>query len=81
MLVHSLASRPWASQQTCRLCKEPWDDDHFGKRCEEIEKRDEARARKKIEESMTEAVMRNCNACKVPISKIDGCNKVVSHGV
>jgi hypothetical protein len=31
-------------QETCRYCKEDWKE-HFGKRCEEIEKKDEVKLR------------------------------------
>ena len=31
-------------QETCRYCKEEWTE-HFGKKCEEIEKKDETKLR------------------------------------
>ena len=60
-------------KETCRLCKE---DVHLPKRCDEIEKDVEVKQRTKIEEQMTEAMIRNCYNCKTPFIKEQGCNKM-----
>ena len=60
-------------KETCRLCKE---DVHLPKRCDEVEKDVEVKQRTKIEEQMTEAMIRNCYNCKTPFIKEIGCNKM-----
>ncbi|XP_071128378.1 protein PF3D7_1417600-like [Mytilus edulis] len=62
-------------KETCRYCKEDWTE-HFGKRCEEIEKKDEVKLRLQFEEKMTEAKIRTCHKCKAKFTKSDGCNKM-----
>ncbi|XP_074648198.1 uncharacterized protein LOC141903784 isoform X2 [Tubulanus polymorphus] len=62
-------------QETCRYCKENWAD-HFGLRCEEIEKKDEVSLRTSYEEKMTMALLRTCHACQASFTKIEGCNKM-----
>ena len=59
--------------ETCRLCKE---DNHIPLRCEEVEKDEETKNRIKLEEKMTEALIRNCYHCKTPFMKTEGCNKM-----
>ena len=61
--------------ETCRLCQKDWAD-HIGLRCEEVETDDATTARRKVEEEMTNAMMRTCPGCGVPFAKIEGCNKM-----
>ena len=62
--------------ETCKTCKSDWDDDHFGRKCAEVESRDEAGLRRRIEEDMTSARIRDCPGCGAPMVKSDGCNKM-----
>ncbi|XP_061182295.1 uncharacterized protein LOC133190621 [Saccostrea echinata] len=62
-------------KETCRYCKEDWKE-HFGKRCEEIEKKDEVSLRIKFEEKMAMAKIRTCHRCKAKFMKEEGCNKM-----
>ncbi|KAL5018797.1 hypothetical protein ScPMuIL_004519 [Solemya velum] len=62
-------------KETCRYCKEDWTE-HFGKRCEEVEKKDETKLRLEFEEKMTAAKIRTCHMCKTKFTKLDGCNKM-----
>lgn len=62
-------------KETCRYCKEDWTE-HFGKRCDEIEKKDEVKLRLQFKEKMTEAKIRTCHKCKAKFTKSDGCNKM-----
>lgn len=57
---------------TCVLCDEP---NHVPLSCEEVEKANETLARRRIEERMTEALVRKC-ACGKVFLKADGCNKM-----
>ncbi|XP_022085000.1 mucin-17-like isoform X2 [Acanthaster planci] len=61
-------------KETCRHCGEDWKD-HFGKRCEEIEKKSETNMRLSYEERMSQAQIRTCHRCKAGIMKDQGCNK------
>ena len=45
-------------------------------RCNEVEKQDQEEERKKIEERLSEAMMRECWKCKVKYFKEEGCNKM-----
>lgn len=54
-----------------RLCKEL---NHVPLKCDEVLKEDEARL--KLEEKMTEALVRICYKCKKPFFKEEGCNKM-----
>ncbi|XP_065339551.1 uncharacterized protein LOC135939221 [Cloeon dipterum] len=58
---------------SCRKCKE---ENHLPLRCEEVEKDSETQARRKIEEAMSEALLRECYKCKSKFYKSDGCNKM-----
>ena len=60
-------------KHTCRLCNE---DIHIPLTCEEVEKDVETKNRIKIEEKMTEAMMRICYHCKTQFMKTEGCNKM-----
>ena len=56
-----------------RLCQEP---NHVPLRCDEVEKQDQEEERKRIEEQLSEAMMRECWKCKVKYFKEEGCNKM-----
>ena len=60
-------------KQTCRLCGE---ESHIPLSCDEVEKDSEVKARTKIEDAMTEAMLRECVACKKKYFKEEGCNKM-----
>lgn len=66
---------------SCRKCKEK---SHIPDSCEEHQrKRDKDSAlshRHKIEEARSKALIRNCNKCKQPFIKSDGCNKMTCSG-
>ena len=66
---------PDCGRESCRLCKE---SNHVPLRCEEVKKKrkGEEEARKKIEEQLTEAMIRECWKCKVKYLKEEGCNKM-----
>ena len=55
------------------MCQEP---NHVPLRCNEVEKQDQEEERKKIEERLSEAMMRECWKCKVKYFKEEGCNKM-----
>lgn len=57
---------------TCILCDEK---SHLPQRCDEVEKDDEVAARRKVEEAMTLALLRNCE-CGKSFLKESGCNKM-----
>jgi len=65
-------------KESCRLCKEP---SHLPYKCSEVEKQDQTKYRLTVEEKMTEALVRECLACKAKgilsrFVKEDGCNKM-----
>ncbi|XP_064624301.1 uncharacterized protein LOC135485879 isoform X2 [Lineus longissimus] len=62
-------------KSSCRHCGLDWEE-HFGKRCDELEKKDETKLRTTFEEKMTQAKIRTCQACKASFMKSDGCNKM-----
>jgi len=64
---------PECGMETCLLCKEP---NHIPLRCEEVEKKDVTDYRKKVEEAMTESLVRTCPKCKAKFFKTEGCNKM-----
>ena len=64
---------PDCGKQTCRLCGE---ESHIPLSCDEIEKDDEVKARTKVENAMTEAMLRECPSCKKKFFKEEGCNKM-----
>lgn len=64
---------PKCLKDSCTQCKEA---SHIPLRCEEVEKISETALRRKVEEMMTKAVIRECNSCKAELIKTDGCNKV-----
>jgi len=65
---------PECGKISCKDCKE---ENHLPLRCEEVEKNDEVKARTKVEDAMTEAMVRECPTCKKRFLKSDGCNKMV----
>lgn len=65
-------------KESCRLCKE---ENHLPLRCHEVEKKPQMDHRKMVEESMANALIRECLACKAKgitsrFVKTDGCNKM-----
>jgi len=66
-----VCKNPECGRESCRLCKEP---NHIPLRCEEVEKGEETR--KKIEEKLTEAMLRECVKCGYKFFKEEGCNKM-----
>ncbi|PAA78517.1 hypothetical protein BOX15_Mlig010059g1, partial [Macrostomum lignano] len=62
-------------KEVCRLCGADWEE-HFGKRCSEIERDAETRLRREFEERMTQARVRTCYQCKTAVMKNGGCNHI-----
>jgi len=58
---------------TCRLCGE---ESHVPLSCDEVEKDGEVVARTKLEDAMTEAMVRACVKCNKRFFKDEGCNKM-----
>ncbi|KAF3800802.1 hypothetical protein GCG54_00009473, partial [Colletotrichum gloeosporioides] len=58
---------------SCRLCKE---ETHVPRTCEEAAAENGISERRKIEEAMSEALIRKCNKCGTPFIKEEGCNKM-----
>ncbi|KAK2751470.1 hypothetical protein FQN55_000745 [Onygenales sp. PD_40] len=63
---------PECRKVSCRLCNLA---SHIPKTCEEANDK-KTPARQKVEEAMSEALIRTCPKCKVKIVKEDGCNKM-----
>ena len=63
---------PECSKISCRQCREV---NHAPLRCEEVAMKQ--RLHNYVETKMTEALMRQCPACKRNFVKADGCNKMV----
>ncbi|XP_022801749.1 E3 ubiquitin-protein ligase RNF216-like [Stylophora pistillata] len=66
---------PSCAKETCRYCKEEWSD-HFGLKCNEVEKSAQKDVRLSYEERMTMAKIRKCPKCGCEFTKSDGCNKM-----
>ena len=64
---------PSCRSETCKFCG---DREHIPLRCEEVEKKSAQDVRTRVEEAMTKARVRECNACKTRFYKIEGCNKM-----
>lgn len=66
---------PECGRQTCRQCGE---ESHIPLTCDEVEKDTEVKARTKVEDAMTEAMLRECPnvKCKKKYFKEEGCNKM-----
>uniref|UniRef100_A0A914C685 RING-type domain-containing protein n=1 Tax=Acrobeloides nanus TaxID=290746 RepID=A0A914C685_9BILA len=61
----------------CRLCERPWDEDHFGITCDELDvKQKTDKKQRELEKKMNEAVIRKCPRCSLPFIKAEGCNKM-----
>ncbi|KAL3120814.1 hypothetical protein niasHT_008106 [Heterodera trifolii] len=58
----------------CRLCDEPWQDEHKGVSCEQFAKKQNRE--RLLEKRLSEAVVHCCAKCKMSFVKHDGCNKV-----
>jgi len=58
---------------SCRLCGE---ESHVPLSCDEVEKDGEVVARTKLEDAMTEAMVRACVKCTKRFFKDEGCNKM-----
>ncbi|KAH8835392.1 hypothetical protein DL96DRAFT_50072 [Flagelloscypha sp. PMI_526] len=58
---------------SCRNCKKP---DHVPKSCKEMEDDAKLDGKHRVEEAMTEALMRKCPKCRQPFIKEAGCNKM-----
>ena len=66
---------PTCAKETCRYCKEEWSE-HFGLKCNEVEKSAQKDVRLSYEEKMTMAKIRKCPKCGCEFTKSDGCNKM-----
>ena len=66
---------PSCGKETCRYCKEDWSE-HFGLKCNEVEKSAQKDVRISYEEKMTMAKIRKCPSCGCEFTKSDGCNKM-----
>lgn len=66
---------PQCNFKSCRECGE---EAHPGIKCDEVETKHETSGRNKVEEAMTNAVIRKCPRpfCRKPFMKTDGCNKI-----
>ena len=64
---------PECGRQTCRQCGE---ESHIPLTCDEVEKDTEVKARTRVEDAMTEAMLRECPKCKKKYFKEEGCNKM-----
>eukprot|EP00730_Choanoeca_flexa_P018083 TRINITY_DN8775_c0_g1_i5.p1 TRINITY_DN8775_c0_g1~~TRINITY_DN8775_c0_g1_i5.p1 ORF type:complete len:285 (+),score=59.66 TRINITY_DN8775_c0_g1_i5:148-1002(+) len=61
--------------ESCRYCKVDWKE-HFGLSCKEVESNDETLKRTKLEEAMSDALVRRCPKCNMQFLKETGCNKM-----
>jgi len=64
---------PECLKSSCIQCKEP---SHLPLLCEENERISDTSHRRRVEERMTKAVVRECKTCKAELVKIDGCNSL-----
>ncbi|KAG0303098.1 hypothetical protein BGZ98_006991 [Dissophora globulifera] len=68
---------PKCSKVSCRLCKAPT---HIPLSCEEYQREQEKNnvlsAQHKVEEHMSQALIRECPKCKARFFKTEGCNKM-----
>ena len=65
---------PDCGLESCRLCNKI---SHIPKTCKEFAKESGADShRRRLEDAMSEALVRKCNKCKTPFIKMDGCNKI-----
>lgn len=68
-----ICMNPRCMKDSCRLCKE---ENHIPLRCNEVEKDVQKEARKKLENKMSEAMIRECPQCSKRFIKQQGCNNV-----
>lgn len=59
---------------TCRKCQKP---DHLPKSCEEYAADLKTDTIHKVEEAMTEALLKRCPKCSLPILKEDGVSSLL----
>ncbi|PWW73084.1 hypothetical protein C7212DRAFT_347250 [Tuber magnatum] len=64
---------PDCMEISCRLCNQK---SHIPLTCQEYAKDNKLNARHRVEEAMTEALVRKCNKCSYPYIKEYGCNKI-----
>lgn len=64
---------PDCEKVSCRLCNT---ETHIPKTCEEARRDRGVSERHQVEEAMSEALIRNCPRCNVPVVKESGCNKM-----
>ncbi|KAF1996868.1 hypothetical protein P154DRAFT_442343 [Amniculicola lignicola CBS 123094] len=64
---------PTCGKTSCRFCNT---ETHIPKTCEEAKKDKNISVRHTVEEAKSEALIRNCNNCKSPFVKDEGCNKM-----
>ncbi|KAJ8291237.1 Mediator of RNA polymerase II transcription subunit 6 [Rhodotorula toruloides] len=65
--------RPECRKVTCRQCKK---ESHLPLSCVEADKDSRLAGVHAVAEAMSAALIRPCPSCKVPATKIDGCNKM-----
>ncbi len=72
--INELVCRnPECRKLSCRHCQGVA---HRGVKCEDVEHDVETKARKRIEEAMSRALLRTCSHCNASFSKESGCNKM-----
>jgi len=64
---------PECGKESCRLCQE---NNHIPLTCDEVEKDSDVADRVKLENAMTDAMLRTCVDCHKKFFKEDGCNKM-----
>ncbi|KAG0134298.1 hypothetical protein HOY82DRAFT_481477 [Tuber indicum] len=64
---------PDCMEISCRLCNQK---SHIPLTCKEYAKDNKLDVRHRVEEAMTEALVRKCNKCSYPYIKEYGCNKI-----
>ena len=68
-----VCKNPECGRETCRSCGE---ENHIPQSCEEAETESEVRARTRVEDAMTDALVRECPRCKRKFVKEGGCNSM-----
>jgi TRIAD3 protein (E3 ubiquitin-protein ligase RNF216) len=64
---------PKCSKTSCRICHR---ETHIPMSCDEARKDENLSVRHQVEEAKSAALIRNCNKCKNPFVKEQGCNKM-----
>lgn len=67
---------PLCAKERCRVCLCAWDARHWGRRCEMLVAERRANRQRQMDDRKTEALLRRCRKCSVPILKLFGCNNV-----